>query len=323
MNTLQGTPNQRAVGLSLSSAPTGSQLTLSPDGGVSAYNLGSDSQAGGFISNGQVTITPGVILKGTLTAHGSLTAIGTADNPIIFTDPRDDRFGGDTNGDGAYTTATPFHGGTLVDVGRGKDYKIEYALFDNAQTAIHVAEFTLLTVNESKIINTTKAFDVARAGTADQGTSYFYNTLPCAPLYDSQVIVNNTWFGSTSLPGVEGDLGSVLGAAFPALADLTGSKFVDDVGSTWSAMSNQWDISARMGTADTRPWAIYSCGIPGIPTPIMFPVTPVMVNYGLPGVPTDSPTEFAARAAAFWLIHGIPWTNYTEDFALWGISPSN
>ena len=63
--------------------------------------------------NGSLTISPGVVVKLKQNAQlssglGSITAIGTPEEPIIFTAYADDTAGGDTNGDGG--ESSPFRG---------------------------------------------------------------------------------------------------------------------------------------------------------------------------------------------------------------------
>ena len=66
-----------------------------------------------------LTLSPGTVLKATsggidLKVAGSLVARGTAAQPIVFTSTRDDRFAGDTNGDGTSSSPAPGDWGQIL-----------------------------------------------------------------------------------------------------------------------------------------------------------------------------------------------------------------
>lgn len=71
-----------------------------------------------------LAIAPGVVVKfelgAGLTVHGTLTAVGTAESPIVFTSVRDDNVAGDLPADGP-TVPSPGDWGELAFVGPGSD----------------------------------------------------------------------------------------------------------------------------------------------------------------------------------------------------------
>nr|WP_228489028.1 IPT/TIG domain-containing protein [Raineyella fluvialis] len=125
VNTLQGTPNQRMVSLKEAHSLAGTKVTLSNDGGVSAYNVTNMYQ------QGELTIAPGVILKGDgndgFWASGTLNAVGTVDHPIIFTSVTDDTAGGATGGYGT----TPKNQGAVMTPGGNVVINMAHVVIDH------------------------------------------------------------------------------------------------------------------------------------------------------------------------------------------------
>lgn len=113
-------------------------LTLTPEGNP-YYVFGNT-----WIQTGaKLVIEPGVIIKfkpfyfsgivnipTALMIDGELVANGTAENPIIFTSERDDRFGGDTDGDNGANPPTPDSWGAVrLGIGGSAAAAIENARF--------------------------------------------------------------------------------------------------------------------------------------------------------------------------------------------------
>ncbi|GAA1750767.1 hypothetical protein GCM10009747_05170 [Agromyces humatus] len=108
-NVLLGTPLNRLVRV-VGGIPEGGQYRLSADSGASAFQ-------GQLGVAGTLSIDPGIVLKGmNLGVTGTLNAIGTPEQPIIFTRSDDDALGGDTDGEGTSGQPSRFRPGGRVNI---------------------------------------------------------------------------------------------------------------------------------------------------------------------------------------------------------------
>lgn len=87
-------------------------------------------------SGNTLTIQPGVIIKSdvyqinsTFTIQGTLIAQGQPNEPIVFTSPKDDLYGGDTNSDGTSTPNSSDWSNVVIEASSGSNSVIENCLF--------------------------------------------------------------------------------------------------------------------------------------------------------------------------------------------------
>jgi parallel beta-helix repeat protein len=111
-----------------------------------------------------LTIEPGTVIKfgldAALSVGGSINAIGTSDQPITFTEIRDDTAGGDSNGDFSATQPSP-------GLWRGID------IGDNANAAMHHARIRYAGRNSTPAVTKTGAgsFELTSSEITDNDSS--------------------------------------------------------------------------------------------------------------------------------------------------------
>jgi hypothetical protein len=238
--------------------PEGVTLTISAGGVVKS--------AGGVATYSQ---------SDTLSIEGSLVAIGTVADPIVFTSIDDNSVGGSTG------SGSPSRGewnGIYFSAPVGAD-QLRYDVFEYAETAVSVGFLTSLSVTHSQFSYDQAAFDVSSTAVEDLALA----SLPCAPPYLSFVDASNDWFGVDGQPGTSFDLSSYVDELIP-------SVFTD-----LAFMSPYISASASVSINDnTIPWSLYGCKIPGTQIDFGIPMTPILYlpiysSPASPGYPDGSP----------------------------------
>ncbi|MFT4213854.1 MAG: hypothetical protein QM622_03655 [Microbacterium sp.] len=282
------TAASRAIALVASVVPDDANYTLSADSAASAFIAES------FSVNGSLSVDAGVVVKGqiTVSAGGLLNVTGTSTNPVVFTSPLDDTFGGDTNGDGSETSVerTPLahiriEAQSVESLIALVTSSIEGAVFLHAETAVSVGERNNLTIGNSLFLDNGYAVSVDHmtAG-SDPALDLAWQFLPCRPPFNSTVAVTNSWAGANGFAGLGVDINAedVLSLfSDKPTSLLPDTDEYDDIAATTldEAWSTMLDVPvATVSSGDNQiSWGMYDCTIPTVPPVVIkFPWFPVI-----------------------------------------------
>ncbi len=142
-NSFKGEGAGRAVSLSGAAVPATKTWRVSSDTGAVLYyrstSCSGDTYCSGLLVNGTLVAEAGTIIKADhpvgVNTGGTLEAVGTGADPVVFTSHLDDSVGGDTGGDGPRVNGDP---GTaaLLRLEDGSTTDIKHAILRDAGTGI-------------------------------------------------------------------------------------------------------------------------------------------------------------------------------------------
>ncbi len=229
-------------------------------------------------SGTKITIQEGTIFKGgRLDVKGALTISGTASEPVVFTDVKDDNYGNpmDTNEDG--TSSSPSVTGTRIkfyDVSDDANSIIDNAIFRYSDVAIHL--------DQASPTLTNLTFNNNEWGAYLTGVSMpildncIFDDLKYAPIRTSLVSYPASTVGNT-----------ISGSTYKAIGVLDGETLVQDVTLPKRDFGGITNIPYVFGNYTVASNAILTVS-PGVVVKF-FPYTKLTIRKGLQAIGGSTP----------------------------------